>query len=57
MLVGGALACLLPAAARPAVWLDAFTAAAATALGALVWSAAHQALANAARSGALRGAA
>jgi hypothetical protein len=56
-LVGGALACLLPAAPRQTVWLDGFTAAAATALGALVWSAAHQVLANAARSGALRGAA
>jgi hypothetical protein len=55
-LVVGALACLLPASARPLVWLDGVTAAAATALAALVWSAGHQALANASRGAALRGA-
>jgi hypothetical protein len=56
LLAACALACLLPGAARPPIWLDGLTVAAATALGALVWSAAHQALANASRGAALRGA-
>jgi hypothetical protein len=47
LLAGAALACLLPAAPRALVWLDALTVGAAVALLALLWSGAHQALANA----------
>jgi len=45
LLATGALACLLPAAPRALVWLDAATVAAATACLALFWHGAHRALA------------
>jgi hypothetical protein len=54
LLASAALACLLPAAPRPFVWLDGVTAAAAAACLALFWSAGHRALANAPRLAALR---
>lgn len=52
-LVAVALACLLPRAARPLVALDALTAAAAVTFAAVLWSGAHQALANAARGASM----
>jgi Methylamine utilisation protein MauE len=53
LLVAAALASLLPGAPRPLVWLDAVSVAGATALCAIVWSGAHQALANRLGVGAL----
>lgn len=54
LLGAAALACLLPAAPRALVWLDAATVAAAAGALALFWSGAHRALANAPRLAALR---
>ena len=55
VLVAAALACLLPAAPRALVWLDAATIAAATACLALFWHGAHRVLALRPRLAALRG--
>jgi hypothetical protein len=46
-LAAAALALLLPVSTRALLWPDALTVAGATLLAALVWTAAHQALANA----------
>lgn len=53
LLVAAALACLLPLAARTLVWLDAVSVVGATALAVLVWTGAHQALANHLENGGL----
>lgn len=53
LLVAAALVCLLPMAARTLVWVDAVSVIGAAALGTLVWSGAHQALANSLRAGGL----
>jgi len=55
LLVAAALACLLPAAPRALVWLDAATIAAATACLGLFWHGAHRVLALRPRLAALRG--
>ena len=54
-LVAAALVCLLPAAPRALVWLDAATIVAATACLALFWHGAHRVLALRPRLAALRG--
>src|SRR5262245_9053555 len=54
-LVSAALVCLLPAAPRALVWLDAATITAATACLALFWHGAHRVLALRPRLAALRG--